>query len=183
MIKELHWCLLKPQLTYLHMTFSHFSYNFLQESTTPLHCMCKLLDMSTKILLSSEANVCQCIWNTHISDGGDANPAAPYVLKESKRVATLLNLWDIFTHFKTTFQVLSREISLLKDVSSNLWLELSEIAVPTGMSARLWEIINEDRRWDLCNLSENAPDYKGWGRRGYRYQWRKESRCVSSILA
>ena len=53
---------------------------------------------------------------------------------------------DIFTHFKTTFQVFSGEISILKDVSSNLWLELSEIAVPTGMSARLWEIINEDRR-------------------------------------
>lgn len=51
-----------------------------------------------------------------------------------------------FPHFKTTFQVFSGEISILKDVSSNLWLELSEIAVPTGMSARLWEIINEDRR-------------------------------------
>ena len=51
-----------------------------------------------------------------------------------------------FPHFKTTFQVFSGDISILKDVSSNLWLELSEIAVPTGMSARLWEIINEDRR-------------------------------------
>lgn len=105
MIQEFDWCLVKPQFTYLHMAFAHFSYNFLQESTKPLHSVCKLLDMSTKFLLSSEANACQCIWNTHISDGGDAQHCSSIC---AKGIEVFCDIIKFVTHFSHILKQLFR---------------------------------------------------------------------------
>ena len=96
------------------------------------------------------------------SGGGDAHDRGAICAKGIQMHCHFTKFVRHFSHIlKQLFRYLSCEISILKNVSSNLWLELSELVVPSRMSARLWEIINEERRRDLCQPFRGCPDYKG----------------------